>query len=76
MAIITIEAEYDGRVLVPAQPLSLHPGQRVRLTVATTEVNDWQARFEAALEQFRAHPVQRSLTDEELRRETIYDDHP
>jgi predicted DNA-binding antitoxin AbrB/MazE fold protein len=75
MAIITVEAEYDGRVLVPTQPLNLPAGLRVWLTVATTKASDWLSRFETALQQFQAHPVQRSLTDEKLRREVIYDDH-
>ncbi|MCS7300576.1 MAG: antitoxin family protein [Fimbriimonadales bacterium] len=74
MATVTVEAVYDGYALIPQQPLQLSAGQRVRVTITTAESEEWLTQLENALNYFKAHPVQRSLTDEELRRESIYED--
>jgi len=72
MTTITVEAEYDGRVLIPKQPLNLSAGQTVRLTIIPADVEAKLQRLEEALRYFRQNPVQRSLSDEELRSEVIY----
>jgi len=74
MSVISVEAEYDGRVLVPRQPLDLRAGQQVRLIITEIPPEPRTRQLEAAIEYFRAHPTRRSLTDEELRREVIYED--
>ncbi len=74
MATITVDAEYDGRVLIPRQPLNLPAGQRVRLIITTNDVEVRLKRLEEAIRYFQQHPVQRSLSDEDLRRESIYED--
>jgi predicted DNA-binding antitoxin AbrB/MazE fold protein len=74
MSVISVEAEYDGRVLVPRQPLNLQVGQRVRLIITEIPSETRMRLLEAAIEYFRAHPTGRSLTNEELRREVIYED--
>jgi len=75
MATITVEAEYDGRVLIPKQPLNLPVGQSVRLTITTDDIEARVKRLEEAIRYFQQHPAQRSLSDEELRREVIYDNY-
>ncbi|MCS7065521.1 MAG: DUF104 domain-containing protein [Fimbriimonadales bacterium] len=74
MATITVEAEYDGRVLIPKEPLNLPVGQSVRLIISTGDVEARLKQLDEALRYFQEHPVRRSLSDEELRREVIYDD--
>jgi predicted DNA-binding antitoxin AbrB/MazE fold protein len=48
MSVISVEAEYDGRVLVPRQPLDLRAGQQVRLIITEIPPNpgygSWKQR--------------------------------
>ncbi len=74
MPTISVDAEYDGRVLIPHQPLNLPIGKRVRLIITDESIETKVVLLEAMLDYFRSRPVRRSLTDEELRREVIYED--
>lgn len=74
MPTISVDAEYDGRVLIPRQPLNLPIGKRVRLIITDESIETKVVLLEAMLDYFRSRPVRRSLTDEELRREVIYED--
>jgi len=75
-----IEAEFDGRHFVPKQPVDLAKGQQVILYLLPDEAHKPLSREERLLrywqmiERFRQNPVQVKLTDEQLRRENIYDD--
>ncbi len=74
MRVITVEAEYDGRAFIPREPIDLPAGKRVRLVVSETTIETRLELLESALRYFEDHPVARSLGDDELRREAIYED--
>lgn len=77
---VIIEAEYDGKHFVPEQNLSLSPGQRVRLILLPAADQPLSSREERLhrywqmIERFRNSPIAVSLTDEQLRREYLYED--
>jgi len=71
--VISVDAEYDGQVLIPREPLNLSVGQKVRVTITDVASEKRIESLESALYYFQTHPVRRSLTDEELRREVIYE---
>ena len=76
---VVIEAEFDGERFVPKQPVDLPAGQRVLLYLLP---ESWEKplsreerlqRYWQMIERFRSNPVDTVLTDEQLRREHIYD---
>ncbi|MDW8289390.1 MAG: hypothetical protein RMM06_01600, partial [Armatimonadota bacterium] len=72
------EAEYDGRVLIPKEPLDLPVGARVQLSLHLPEqVSHRLNRLRALWEYFEQHPVEApSQDDEALRRENLYEERP
>ena len=74
MSIKVIQAEYDGKVLIPDEPLNLPVGARVKLTVEV-EVDEQLRKFHLLWKYFEDHPVDApSLSDEHLRRENLYEE--
>ena len=78
---MTIRAHFDGKVIVPDEPVELPAGTPLTIRVepeafvpaerATMEQR--KAAFESFLANARAHPVP-SLTDEQIHPDTIYED--
>jgi len=73
-----IRARYDGRVLVPEEPLDLQAGQTVTMMLLEPLPKAEELSVEERLEALR-RIVQRgargvNLPDEALRRENIYED--
>lgn len=77
---MVIEAEYDGKHFVPEQAVGLSPGQRVRLVLLPhaeqfpISREERLQRYKQMIERFRNAPLEVSLTDEQLRREYLYDE--
>lgn len=81
MSRMTIRAHFDGKVIVPDEPVTLPAGTPLTVRVepetfvpaerATMEQR--QAAFESFLANARAHPVP-SLSDEAIHPDTVYDD--
>lgn len=77
---VVIDAEYDGKHFVPDQNVGLSPGQRVRLVSmpatepTPTSREERLQRYWQMIERFRNSPIDVSLTDEQLRREHLYED--
>ncbi|GBC95121.1 hypothetical protein HRbin16_00908 [bacterium HR16] len=74
-----IEAIYDGRVLVPLQPLDLQAGDRVRISVKSSlsTPRPRQARRRKVLEEMWHHfeqtpPSGGPLSEQSISRESIY----
>jgi predicted DNA-binding antitoxin AbrB/MazE fold protein len=73
-----IRARYDGRVLVPEEPLDLQAGQTVTMMLLEPLPKAEELSVEERLEALRRF-VERgvrgvNLPDEALRRENIYED--
>jgi predicted DNA-binding antitoxin AbrB/MazE fold protein len=74
MSVKVIQAEYDGKVLIPSEPLDLPAGVRVRLVVEV-EADEQLRRLHRLWKYFEDHPVDApSLSDEDLRRENLYEE--
>jgi len=77
-----IEAIYDGHALVPLEPLDLHPGDRVKITlrtIASGSSRTTRLRRRDLIRKMWEHfdktpPPGGPLPDEALRRESIYED--
>ncbi len=68
-----IEAEYDGKVLIPAEPLDLPAGQRVRLVIAPA-TGDAAKSLAELWEDLAKRPARGPSPDADvLRRENLYD---
>ncbi|MCS6948986.1 MAG: antitoxin family protein [bacterium] len=76
MASRVIEAEYDGKVLIPKEPLDLPVGARLQLSIhVQQDVEERLQRLRALWRYFEDNPVDApSLDDEALRRENLYGD--
>jgi hypothetical protein len=74
---IQLRAHFDGRVLVPEEPLDLPVDQplTVRIDVPPSARDDAVARL-AALERIANRAVDANLPAEALTRESIYEDRP
>ena len=75
---MTIRAHFDGKVIVPDEPVLLPRDTPLTLSVATDEGSDPQgaqarAAFDAFLERAKARAVPR-LSDDATRRDAIYED--
>ena len=78
---MTIRAHFDGKVIVPDEPLTLPTGTPLTIQIeqetfvpaerATMEQR--KAAFEEFIARAHARPVP-SLTDEQISRDTIYED--
>lgn len=74
MSTRVIEAEYDGKVFVPKQPVPLSAGQVVRLfiqEVTTPSEAEWEAFFR---DLDRRPPRTSSFDFDALRRKNLYGD--
>ena len=75
---MTIEAHYDGKVIVPEGPVDLPINRKLRLDIALApprETCPSKAEREAAFEEFLSlTPVPAGIADEYLRREKMYED--
>lgn len=68
MSTQVIEAEYDGKVLIPKEPLELPAGTRVRLRIETEE-----PRLAALWRDLASRPARGASPEpESLRREHLY----
>lgn len=80
MATLVVEAEFDGQRFVPREPVQLAAGERVTLILLPQPHpvkrgrEERLLRYQQMLERFRSKPVQVTLTDEQLRREHLYDE--
>lgn len=73
MSIRLIEAEYDGKVLIPKEPLDLPVGRRVRLRIEPEEAVQEESRFALLWKDLASRPARGPSPDAELlRREHIY----
>ena len=74
----TIDAHFDGRVIVPDEPVSLATAQRVRVTIQPIDPAWTPERLEAqkrAVDRLLARPKpQVDIPDEAFRRENLYED--
>lgn len=78
---LTIRAHFDGKVIVPDEPVALPRDTALRISVETaatapvpsTSPEEQQAAFDAFVANARAHPVPH-LSDEATRRDSIYED--
>jgi hypothetical protein len=78
---MTIRAHFDGKVIVPDEPVSFPAGTPLTVRIeaesfvpaerATMEQR--RAAFKAFIENAHAHPVP-NLTDEQIHPDTIYED--
>jgi predicted DNA-binding antitoxin AbrB/MazE fold protein len=77
-----IEAIYDGYALIPQEPVDLHRGDRVKVTLRVTTSADRrtarQRRLELVQKMWKhfeeTPPPGGPLPDDILRRESIYED--
>ncbi|MCS6831660.1 MAG: antitoxin family protein [Armatimonadota bacterium] len=73
MASRVIEAEYDGKVLIPKEPLDLPVGKKVRLRIEVEEALQTASRFAQLWKDLASRPARGVSPDNEsLRREYIY----
>jgi hypothetical protein len=73
----TIRAHYDGKVIVPDEPLNLPTNQRLRVQLLPewTTAAGTAAERQAAVEWFRGNAIPGlGLPDAALTRESIYGD--
>lgn len=70
----TVEAEYDGRVFIPVEPLDLPPGKRVKLTVEPEDDEPAAvSRFSELWKDLASRPARGASPDaESLRREHLH----
>lgn len=73
-----IEAVYDGRVLVPLQPIDLQVGERVRISVKPS-LPARRERRRKVIEEMWKHfeqnpPAGGPLSEESIGRESIYEE--
>lgn len=75
---MTIRAHYDGKVIVPDEPVDLPINQTLELEVKPTVAAEQGVALDerrAALERFLARAIHGlTISDESLRRENLYDD--
>lgn len=73
-----IHARYDGKVLIPEEPLELKEGERVAILLLESALRVQEPSLEekmAALQRFVERGVRGvNLPDEALRRENLYED--
>lgn len=75
MSTKVIEAEYDGNVLIPKEPLDLPVGRRVRLRIEQEEPVIEESRFAPLWKDLASRPARGESPDaESLRREHLYGD--
>lgn len=76
MSTRVIEAEYDGKVLIPKEPLDLPVGARVQLSLhVQQDVEERLQKLRALWRYAEEHAVNApTLSDEALRRENLYED--
>lgn len=76
MSVKFIEAEYDGKVLIPKEPLDLPVGARVQLSIRLgQEVEERLRRLRTLWKYAEEHPVAApSVDDEALRRDNLYEE--
>ena len=78
---MTIRAHFDGKVIVPDEPVALPTGtpltvrveQETFVPAARATMEQRRAAFEAFIANANAHPVP-YLSDEAIRTESIYED--
>jgi hypothetical protein len=74
----TIQAHFDGRVIVPDEPVDLPVGQQleIQICVPRTLGREYtKSERDAALERFLSRTVEGlNIPDEALRREALYAD--
>ncbi|MGC8785742.1 MAG: antitoxin family protein [Armatimonadota bacterium] len=70
---LVIEAEYDGKVLIPKEPLDLPVGKRVLLRIEAGDALQEENRFAQLWKDLASRPARGESPDaESLRREHIY----
>jgi len=74
---IKIRAHYDGKTIVPDEPLDLDVGEQVEITVQPVTVPQAARTIEerrAALKRIVSRAVPANIPLEALRRENMYED--
>ncbi len=73
MSTLLIEAEYDGKVLIPKEPLDLPVGKRLLLRIEAEDALQGENRFARLWKDLASRPARGESPDaESLRREHIY----
>ena len=77
---LTIRAHFDGKVIVPDEPVALPRDTPLTVSVeapagtgVTPTLEQRQAAYDAFIANAKAHPVPH-LSDEATRRENLYED--
>ena len=77
---VKIRAHYDGKVIIPDEPLNLPANVQVNAELEIIDqgepdqVREYARR---AWEEFKASPIQGlAISDESLRRENLYEERP
>jgi hypothetical protein len=75
---LSFHAHFDGRVIVPEEPISLQPGQALEVEVVVPEPEaaalSIEQRRQAVVQFFSRSVGDVSIPSEALRRESIYED--
>jgi hemoglobin-like flavoprotein len=71
---IVIRAHFDGKVIVPDEPLDLPVGEPLVAEIRNASASEARRRVLEAWEAFTANPVADvHISDESLRREHLYE---
>ena len=76
---MVIHAEFDGERFVPKHPVPLQSGEWVLIVLEKPaqlpkSSENLRLRYRQMLERFRQNPTTAVFTDEQLRRESLYDE--
>jgi hypothetical protein len=76
---IVVRAEFDGERFLPKHPVPLESGEWVLIVLQEPvelpqSSKDLRLRYQQMLERFRQNPTNAVFTDQQLRRENLYDE--
>jgi hypothetical protein len=76
---IVVRAEFDGERFVPKHPVPLQSGEWVLIVLQepvepSQSSGERRLRYGQMLERFRQNPTNAVFTDDQLRRESLYDE--
>lgn len=78
MTVVRFRAHYDGRVLVPEEPVDLPIGESLEVALVSTlpePVPPDPGKQQAAIERLKARPIGGlAIPDDALRRESLYEE--
>ena len=71
---MTIKAHFDGRVIVPDEPVELNTGEQVEVIIKERHRARTADERRAALKRITSRAVRANIPLEALRRENMYED--